>query len=213
MKELVEITISYTNELKKCLFKAPALSGRTSGKNSICDSRRISHIDHMLTIYSSNDLSSIMTNDSFTRTVKPDENTTKPELPKTSEVQQMERKKYEPKQQLHLRQLRNCTNLTPSNDEITVDSFEQSETSLMAITACAVGDANAKLGFPISKNKVKKAFKNSFKFMRVALSIFLFIVSIVLFLLTIFKDRDFFQQVFSYFIDSIEISAEHGRPL
>jgi hypothetical protein len=167
----------------------------------------------MLTIYSSNDLSSIMTNDSFTKIVKADEQSTKPELSKTSEVQQTERKKYEPKQQLHLRQLRNCKNLSLSNDDIAVGSLEQPEASLMALAGCNVGDANAKLGFPMGKNKVKKAFKDSFKFMRVALSIFLFIVSIVLFLLTIFKDRDFFQQVFSYFIDSIEISAENGRPL
>lgn len=61
---------------------------------------------------------------------------------------------------------------------------------------------------------ISSNFKPTFKSIRLMISVVLFTVSIFLFLLTIFQDRDIFQQVLRVFVDAIQITnSENGRPL
>ncbi len=61
---------------------------------------------------------------------------------------------------------------------------------------------------------LKHNFKITFKLLRYIVSIILFAISIFLFLLTVFQDKDIFQQIIHVFIENIEITnSKNGRPL
>ena len=77
----------------------------------------------------------------------------------------------------------------------------------------------------VNFNQIKKKFKDScnylqnnvnitFKLIRIITSVILFTISIFLFLLTIFQDKDIFQQIIHLFIENIEITnSKNGRPI